>query len=84
MSPTAFLSDGQYLKMLRTCKVHVSSIGMPGEYDLVGTRYFEVMASGCALLFVERPQLPNSKLAYDRVGLKEDENVVMFATERVS
>ena len=66
--------------MLRTCKVHVSSIGMPGEYDLVGTRYFEVMASGCALLFVERPQLPNSKLAYDRVGLKEDENVVMFAT----
>lgn len=80
MSPTSFLSDGQYLKMLRTCKVHVSSIGMPGEYDLVGTRYFEVMASGCALLFVERPQLPNSKLAYDRVGLKEDENVVMFAT----
>lgn len=80
MSPTNFLSHERYLETLSQCKVHVSTIGMPGKFDLVGTRYFEVMAAGCALLFVERPQLPSSKLAYTVVGLEEDVNVVMFSS----
>jgi len=78
--PAKFISHEEYLQTLQDCKVHVSTIGMPGRFDLVGTRYFEVMASGCALLFVERPLLESSKLAYKAVGIAEDVNVVMFTT----
>ena len=36
------------------CKMVVSTIGMPGRFDLVGTRYYEVLSLGTSLLLVER------------------------------
>ena len=79
-APTGIIrKEKHYITAMSKCKMHVSTIGMPGEWDLVGTRYTEVMASGTSLLFVER-ETNASKVAYSVLGIVEDENVVMFSS----
>ena len=52
--PNHFLSEREYIHAMNNCKMVVSTIGMPGRYDLVGTRYYEVLSLGTSLLIVER------------------------------
>ena len=52
--PDHFLSESEYIDAMTNCKMVVSTIGMPGRFDLVGTRYCEVLSLGTSLLIVER------------------------------
>ena len=73
--PTVFLSHEDYMDNLANCKFHVSTIGMPGRFNLVGTRYFEVFASGTGLLFSQKP-CETSASAYEALHI--DDNITVF------
>ena len=73
----SFISDGAYKKRMARCKMHISTIGMPTEVDLVGTRYFEVLASGTSLLLAQRQ--PQGSYAYEGLGLVDGVNFVAFS-----
>ena len=76
------------------CRMVVSTIGMPGRYDLVGTRYYEVLALGESLLLVQRDRerdsgaetagvSASSTLAYSGVlrhVFQENRTVGMFSS----
>lgn len=77
-APSSFISQSKYHCALAKCKFHISTIGMPGEIDLVGTRYYEVLASGKAVLFAER-EGPESISAYQTSGWVENRELVKFS-----
>jgi hypothetical protein len=78
-APTTFLKEPIYLEAIKDCKMHISTIGMPGTVDLIGTRYFEIMASGSSLLLVQRPNSRFSYYSYAVQGMVDGETVVMFS-----
>lgn len=78
-----FVPEGSYKNFILDSKMVFSTIGMgPGSptgsrrlLNLIGTRYFEIMASGTTLLLCERA----SDSTYAQLGIKEDVNAVMFS-----
>jgi len=75
VAPKDFVPQRNYLKYLANCKFQISTIGMPGTINLVGTRFFEVLASGTALLFSDRPTRETAS-AYEMLNI--DENITVF------
>jgi len=74
-APTSFISHEAYMGYLSSCKFQISTIGMPGRFNLVGTRYFEVLASGTGLLFSQKPNVTTLS-AYETLDI--DENITVF------
>ena len=68
--PDHFLSETEYIDAMTNCKMVVSTIGMPGRFDLVGTRYYEVLSLGASLLIVERAD-NDKELGLRNGGLQE-------------
>jgi hypothetical protein len=52
---------------------------MPGKLDLLGTRYYKVLASGKSLLIAERTESIEVVLSYREIGLVEGWTVVLFS-----
>jgi len=75
IAPTSFISHEMYLGYLSSCEFQISTIGMPGRFNLVGTRYFEVLASGTGLLFSQKPNVTTLS-AYETLDI--DENITVF------
>lgn len=72
-----FLRGKDYIKQIADCRFVASTIGMPGRFDLVGTRYYEVAAVGTSLLLVERTNADNY-LAYRDLQIVDGNNTVGF------
>lgn len=76
--PSVPLSYEKYASILPKCHMIVTTVGMPGRYDLVGTRFFEVMSQGSSLLLTNAVDR-NSK-AYNELRIRNGLNVVMFSS----
>ena len=63
---------------LASCKFHFSTIGMPGRFDLLGTRYYEVLSSGRAVLFA-LAETPRDVDVYSQAGLVDGVNLITFS-----
>jgi hypothetical protein len=74
--PRPHLNAQGYLTELNDTRMVLSTPGMPGEYDLIGTRYFEVLVSGGPLLLCER----RAAHSYAALGIEENVTAVMFST----
>lgn len=59
------------------CRFVASTIGNPGRFDLVGTRYYEVASEGTSILLVQKRNDKNY-LANDLLGLADGINTVTF------
>ena len=68
------MNSSEYVQSMRASKLWLSTTG---PADLVGTRYFEVMATGTTLCVCNRmpPDKPN---VYASLGIKEGRHVAMF------
>lgn len=71
--PTTFLNYAQYQTVLAQSRTVLST--PLKEWLLVGTRYYEVLASGTALLLCYR-----EPLAYLPLGIVEGEHALMFSS----
>jgi hypothetical protein len=80
MAPTTFLNETSYKQALVECKMTGTTIGMHGWIDLLGTRYYEVMASGTTLLLAERPSSSFSIDSYRQLGMVENDTIVTFSS----
>ena len=78
VSPKDWIGANSYLDHLATCKFHISTIGMPGIADLVGTRYYEVLATGKAILFALAESDRELKI-YNQLGLIDGEHFISFS-----
>lgn len=78
-APTGFLPEQQYIESIRDCKMHLSTIGMPGRVDLLGTRYYEIISSGTSLLMAQRPNSSESRFSYKAAGLEDGRTYVAFS-----
>ena len=70
--------EESYLDSLASCKYHFSTIGMPGRFDLLGTRYYEVLSSGKAVLFA-LAETPRDVAVYESSGLVDGLNCITFS-----
>lgn len=70
----AEINQSSYIEAMRGSKLWLSTTG---PSDLVGTRYFEVMATGVTLCVCNRM---SNELVYGSLGIKEGRHVVMFST----
>lgn len=70
----AELSPAEYVRQMRSCKVWLSTTG---PADLVGTRFFEVMATGTTLLIANRNGVG---AAYSSLGLVEGRHALFFSS----
>ena len=70
----AEINQSSYIEAMRGSKLWLSTTG---PSDLVGTRYFEVMATGVTLCVCNRM---SNELIYGSLGIKEGRHVVMFST----
>lgn len=70
----AELNASQYVSKMRATKLWLSTTG---PADLVGTRYFEVMATGTTLCVCNRMS-GASAIVYESLGIKEGKHVLMF------
>ncbi|KAL1523525.1 hypothetical protein AB1Y20_018462 [Prymnesium parvum] len=70
----AELNSSEYVRRMRSCKAWLSTTG---PADLVGTRFFEVMATGTTLLIANRL---SSNAAYSSLGIVEGKHALMFST----
>ena len=68
------LNSSMYVAMMRASRMWLSTTG---PVDLVGTRYFEVMATGTTLCVCNRLH-GNASAAYSSLGLVHERTVVMF------
>jgi len=68
------LNVSEYISKMRASKLWLSTTGPAA---LVGTRYFEVMATGTTLCVCNR-MVGNSSIVYNSLGIKEGRHVVMF------
>mmetsp|Transcript_121200 Transcript_121200/g.342948 ORF Transcript_121200/g.342948 Transcript_121200/m.342948 type:complete len:397 (-) Transcript_121200:46-1236(-) len=78
-NPTKVKKWKRYQRVFSNSRIMLSTIGLPptsafGHFDLVGTRYFEIMASGTVLLLCDR------SLAYRDLGIVENVTAAMFST----
>lgn len=71
----AELNATEYVRAMRSSKLWLSTTG---PADLVGTRYFEVMATGTTLCVCNR--MASNSTVYESLGIKEGKHVVMFDT----
>jgi len=70
----AEVNQSEYVTAMRGSKLWLSTTG---PSDLVGTRYFEVMATGVTLCVCNRMA---NDLVYSSLGIKENRHVVMFSS----
>ena len=70
------LNSSMYVAMMRASRMWLSTTG---PVDLVGTRYFEVMATGTTLCVCNRME-GEKALVYSSLGLAEGRHVAMFST----
>jgi hypothetical protein len=77
-APHSFLKLTNYLHHIQSGQMTVSTIGMPGQFDLLGTRYYEIMASNTTLLLLQRPHSSEAKFAYEHAGLVENVTYIGF------
>jgi len=68
------LNQSTYIQSMRSSKLWLSTTG---PSDLVGTRYFEVMATGVTLCICNRM---SNELVYTSLGIKEGKHVIMFSS----
>ena len=68
------LNSSEYIERMRSSKMWLSTTG---PADLVGTRYFEVMATGTTLCLCNRMADP---AVYGSLGIREGVHVAMFDT----
>ena len=68
------LNASEYASKMRATKVWLSTTG---PADLVGTRFFEVMATGTTLCICNRMTGQRS-MVYDSLGIREGHHAVMF------
>lgn len=68
------LNTSEYVRQMRASKMWLSTTG---PADLVGTRYFEVMATGTTLCVCNRMSDPS---VYGSLGIREGVHVAMFST----
>jgi len=78
-SPDHILTESTYRRLFSRSRIMLSTVGFPpasplGHFDLVGTRYFEIMSSGSVLLLCDR------SAAYQDVGIVENVTAAMFST----
>jgi len=78
-SPKKYVKENNYKEIIASCRMTITTIGMPGRYDLLGTRYYEIQASGTTLLFVERADSPEAQRSYKTLGFVDGETVVSFS-----
>ena len=69
----ASMNASEYVHSMRASKIWLSTTG---PADLVGTRYFEVMATGTTLCLCNRVE--NEPAIYTSLGLKDHVHVLMF------
>ena len=72
----AELNSSMYVAMMRASRMWLSTTG---PVDLVGTRYFEVMATGTTLCVCNRME-GEKALVYSSLGIAEGRHVAMFST----
>lgn len=77
--PEKHLNSTEYVAALGSARMVLSTPGFPSTpskpwFDLVGTRYFEVLATGASLLLCQRSPY------YEELGIVENETAVMFDT----
>ena len=70
------LNSSMYVAMMRASRMWLSTTG---PVDLVGTRYFEVMATGTTLCVCNRME-GEKALVYSSLGIAEGRHVAMFST----
>jgi len=70
----AELNSTEYVRAMRASKMWLSTTG---PSDLVGTRFFEVMATGVTLCVCNR--MDDDRI-YSSLGIKEHKHVVMFSS----
>ena len=70
----AELSPSDYVRQMRQCKAWLSTTG---PADLVGTRFFEVMATGTTIVIANRL---SESAAYSSLGIVEGRHALMFAS----
>lgn len=79
LTPSSFLKANEYKQNIAECKMAVTTIGMPGRFDLLGTRYYEIMASGTTLLIAQRAESNYSIASCQQLGIVDNETVVEFS-----
>ena len=75
--PRHYLEGHSYLAEFNRTRMVLSTVGFPRRFDLVGTRFFEVMASGGPLLVCDR----GADSSYRALGIVENETAVMFSSD---
>eukprot|EP00557_Chaetoceros_sp_GSL56_P014265 CAMPEP_0176485592 /NCGR_PEP_ID=MMETSP0200_2-20121128/5119_1 /TAXON_ID=947934 /ORGANISM="Chaetoceros sp., Strain GSL56" /LENGTH=627 /DNA_ID=CAMNT_0017882241 /DNA_START=472 /DNA_END=2355 /DNA_ORIENTATION=+ len=78
-APTHFLTLPEYLTEIAKCKMSITTIGMPNHLDLLGTRYYEIMASGTSLLLAQRPHSKEAQDAQKNLGMEDGITIVEFS-----
>lgn len=78
--PEHFLPADAYRKALANTRMVLSTPGFPSTpdrpwFDIVGTRFYEVLATGSTLLLCQRSD------AYAQLGIIENVTAIMFSTE---
>lgn len=79
-APETFLPTDDYLRALAETRMVLTTPGFPSTpdrpwFDIVGTRAYEVLATGSTLLLCQRSD------AYAQLGIIENKTAVMFSTE---
>lgn len=70
----AELNATEYVRRMHMCKAWLSTTG---PVDLVGTRFFEVMATGTTLLVANRVK---NDTIYESLGITEHRHALLFST----
>jgi len=80
LAPKGFMGETRYLSSIVKSKMAVSTIGIPDKADLLGTRHYEIQASGTTLLLSERPVTKPQIMGHHEYGFVENETFVGFAS----
>ena len=70
------LNQSEYVRAMQASKLWLSTTG---PADLVGTRYFEVMATGTTLCICNRMEAGKERV-YSSLGIVEGRHVVAFSS----